>query len=105
MHTPGSRKLKALTEQLLPAPAAGDSTAEQPDRYERKKELIATRYYYYLCQGKQYDEALVILEAEFFLSPKQIANIIAGEFELLKRLRDEKKDKSWFKINWSHIVW
>ncbi len=73
--------------------------------YEKKVEAIVARYYYFLTNHVRYDEMLVKLSEEFFLSTGRIADILSEKTEAVQKLRQEPPPKKWFQTNWSHIIW
>ena len=104
----GKNKLASFTRSLFPDTVPVPPT-EDKNLYEDKINAICARYLYYIMQPRDkrltYDEVLKILEKEFWISTRRIADIIVNNEDIVQTLRKEEKPKSHFKTQWSHLVW
>lgn len=73
--------------------------------YEEKVKLLIARYYHYNEQQIKYDQILLKLQDEFFISTGRIADIISERVEDVKELRERKPEKKWFATQWAHLIW
>lgn len=101
----GKHTLKKLGELLTPE---DNSTILQPSAnslYEEKCKCIAARYYYYHSQKMNYEDILIKLQSEFYVSTGTIATIVTRNVEEVKKLREQAPKRSWFATQWAHLIW
>jgi|GEM_PF-3064658 len=103
----GAKKLQRLSRELFPEDAVAATHDHDNSAYEDKVQAICARYVYYKQQRLPnlvtYDQILKKLEREFWLSSKQITNIICSNPKKVEEAKEKKKE--WFRINWAHLVW
>jgi len=100
----GQRLFKELTEDRRlgkPAPKGRNNKLVY-----RRNECLLARYFYYAHFKKLcYEDILRTLIAEFFLSPKTIANIVQNNTEQLLNLKERALVMYYFQNNWPHLKW
>ncbi len=101
---PGKKKLKILSASLNPGTDAPVTQQEQT-LYDQKCALIAARYVYYQSKKHTFEQALELLSAEFFITERQVTNIILGQTDIINNIKEEKRAPSWFKKRWQFLVW
>jgi hypothetical protein len=103
----GKHKMKAINGAMEPGHQATFTNEGEGHTtlYDEKVRLLTARYYYHNNNLKNYEQALVALAKEFFISTGRIADIIAGQIPTLQALRKMAPKKAWFKSNWGHMVW
>ncbi len=73
---------------------------------DKRNECLVARYYYYAVIKKKYFEDILIqMVAEFFLSPTTIAMIVRDSPELLQALKQKNPVKYYFQNKWPHMKW
>ena len=73
---------------------------------DRRDEALVYRYYYYIeIQRTRYDDVLVYLEREYFITEANIVLRLGLNRDLLKRLIEEKPKLPKFKKLYPDKVW
>lgn len=105
----GIHKLKKLTQSTSNEQIALFPEQEEPSLYEKKVALLIARYCYFATlkgsEAMQYSDMLKKLEGEFFISTGRIADILTERAKEISDLRKQALKPSWFKIQWTHLVW
>ena len=103
----GSRKIAQLTQSLFPEECSPE--VDEKTLYEDKVQAICARYIYYVMQAKErkitYPDILKILEKEFWISSRRVADIICNNAPEIQKLRTNPPKKSSYQQHWSHINW
>ncbi|RYF26603.1 MAG: hypothetical protein EOO42_01065 [Flavobacteriales bacterium] len=73
---------------------------------DRRDEALVYRYYYYIeIQRTRYDDVLLDLEKEFFITPSNIVQRLGLKHDLLKQIIEQKPKIPKFKKLYPHMVW
>ncbi len=73
---------------------------------DRRDEALACRYYYYMeVVRNRYDDVLVQLEKEFFITPAVIIQRLTAERSLLKGIIGAKPKLSDLKKKYPYFIW
>ena len=97
-----------LFDNLIQESVADDSAQKGRSKLlvEKRNELLLSRYYYYgYYKNLLYVQILKFLEAEFFIAPDTIANIIQENTDFLQKLRKKELVLYSFRSRWPHLKW
>ena len=103
--TRGKQKLKQLSATIQPEQVTLFPPPEETNLYDEKVKLLCHRYCFYLTNTAKRDEILNKLSKEFFISTGRIADILVEQTDTIKAIRTEAPKKSWFQMQWAHLVW
>lgn len=77
-----------------------------PERDAKRNELLLARYYYYgTFTDNRYGWIIAKLADEFFLAERRIADIVAGNVDGLKALRQSPPTLKDLRRRWPHLHW
>lgn len=100
----GKYKFKALAASAVPAKVV--KAEPKVSLRDKKMELLTARYVYYLTHKKiALEDILTRLSAEFFISTLRITELLVEHTSLINNLRRKPPEVSWYKQQWSHLIW
>lgn len=75
-------------------------------RLRQRGEALAARFYYHShIKRLRYDDCLLNLEKEFFITNLYISQRLTARTELIKKLVDKKANKRGLKKQYPHYDW
>ncbi len=101
----GKKTLQSISQAIFQEQPVAPAAKPDTTLYEEKVKLLRLRYHHHLTGGKTYDQILIALESEFFISSKRITDIIKASIPELQALRQEPPKRSWLQQNFSHLIW
>lgn len=100
----GKQKFKALTASAVTTKAV--KVEPKISLRDKKMALLTARYVYYLTHKRiGLEDILDRLSAEFFISTLRIADLLVEHTGLINNLRRKPPEVSWYKQQWSHLIW
>lgn len=103
-HSIYTALLKPITEDVKKGTEKRKGRSELHNR--RRNELLICRYYFHIkIVGLQYQNALDLLQLEFFISERTIVDIVQRNIGKLKYLHRLKPDARFFKNKFPWLIW
>lgn len=72
---------------------------------QRNSCMIARYYYYGKYKGKCFEEILLTMASEFFLTTTRISRIIQENTEVIKEMKDNEVSIYQLQANYPHFKW
>ncbi len=100
------RGRKLFNELLQPGMAEPVRKGRNDTLQEDRNKCLVARYYYYgHFKGKSYEDILLLLVREFFLSITRINKIVQENAEVVARLKQNNVSLYMLSIKWPHLCW
>jgi hypothetical protein len=102
------RGQKALYTSLFPSSitSAPENKSKRNVYIDERDDAMACRYYYHAQLRRiRYDDCLVELYKEFFLSPNVITQRLMMRQEFIKKLITDKATRTHFRKKYPHFCW
>ena len=72
----------------------------------KRNECLLARYYFYTnFTSKSYDDTVMQLVTEFFITPDRIGDVIQRNIEILDSIKEAQPSVYFFQNHWPHIKW
>ncbi|WP_145859065.1 hypothetical protein [Pedobacter suwonensis] len=99
------RGSQTLTSIFPPAPEAKNKGKRNVYALDRDTCMSYRFYYYYHLERKRFDDAILDMEKEFFISGRTIADRLTENNELLKDIALNAPSRKQLKQRYPHFNW
>jgi hypothetical protein len=100
------RGKKLYNELLQPGGPDQAQKGRKDELLEDRNKCLVARYYYYgHLKARSYEDILLLLVREFFLSPDRINRIVLNYAETIAEMKQQKVSLYRLSVLWPHLCW